>query len=136
MSQDTKKITAEVTISRTSNDVIKMTIHDETSGEQFVEVNFTYEQFAKCITNLHQTDIPCIVKGLDKVGKKKIVERRHVIYPGSSYDSKEKMSQWLFDNCQEEGYYISTYLGSQRCIFSVTTQEDQTWLNYTINKYE
>jgi hypothetical protein len=133
MSQDTQNITAEVIISRTSNDIIRMTIKDDASREQFVEVNFTYEQFAKCITNLHQTDIPCIVKGLDKVGKKKSVESRHVIYPGSFYDTKEKMSQWLLDNCQEEGYYISTYLGSKG---SVTTQEDQTWLNYTVNKYE
>ncbi len=128
-----QKILVSMGLSRTNRDEIYIYIKDEQSRTTFLEMDLSLEVFAKLVTGLHQSDIPVTVRGLEYVGKSKISENRKVIYPGSKYDSKEIIKEWLVTNCQEDGWILDDYLGSQG---SIQLIDDQRWVNYRVYKYE
>jgi len=119
-------------ISRRSDDKICIEISDEASGITLVVAEIDPYDFAQLITGLHGVKAPCRVRGLDVVGKTKVRESRRVICPINSYDRKF-LESWLKDNCQEEGWILDKYLGSQNSTFSVA---DGTGLNYAVYRYE
>lgn len=124
-------IKASVSCARSSNGLIYLTIECEKSHAKFAEIVFTPNQFANVITNLHTSDIDVKVNHLDRVGKTRILEPRQVRSPIQSY-SREKNEQWLREHCQEEGWLLNSYLGSQKSIQMV---DGVTLLNYSVYKY-
>lgn len=121
-----------ISIGRDSRNSINIEIQDEASRINFLKVKMTPEQFAMVLTGLSMVNVDFEVKGLSKVGLTKVIESRKVSCPISSYDRKI-LSQWLVENCQEEGWKIDTYLGSQR---SITYENGITFLNYKVYRYE
>jgi hypothetical protein len=87
--------------------------------------------FATAVTGLSGIKVDAEVRGLDVVGKKKVVESRSALCPLNSYD-KSTLQAWLLDNCQEEGWTIDPYLGSQS---SLSYHTEGVTLNYRVYKY-
>lgn len=122
---------AEVTISRCSDGTIRLYIGDKASSIDFVEVSMTPEAFGNAITGLGCQEASMEVRGMQWVGKRRITEPRRIVSGIDSYD-RAKQQAWLEANAQEEGWIVSTYLGSQR---SITQVDGKTVLNYTVTKY-
>lgn len=121
-----------VSISRNSNDQVNIRIHDSASGTEFVDIQMTLENYALLITGLSRVEATGDVRGLDKVGKQKIIEQRSVVCPLEGWD-KKIFRQWLIENCQEEGWELNSRLDSQT---SVNNNKDGSkTLNYSVVKY-
>jgi hypothetical protein len=123
---------AKVTISRASDDRVRIRIRDEASGIEFAEVSLTVEAYGYAITGLSEQEAELSVRGLEWVGKKRVTESRQKVCPLDTCD-KDKLSKWLQENAQEEGWILSTYLGSQ----SSTSRAScgGTLLRYSVTKY-
>ena len=65
----------------------------------------TLEDFASAVTGLAAVDVVGDVRGLDRVGKVKVLESRQTTYPGNSYDDRANQESYIVENCQEEGKY-------------------------------
>ena len=122
---------AKVTISRCSDDTIRIRFEDIASSIEFAEVTMTPEAFGSAITGLSSQDAELEVRGLQFVGKQRINELRQIECPLKTYDRKE-MENWLRDNAQEDGWMVNTYLGSQS---SIKHKDGKTILNYSVTKY-
>ena len=114
--------------------MIRVKVTDEESRVVFLEMEFLPDEFMRALTGMGYTGAAkSEVRGLEYVGKKKITETRQAIYLGSSFDEREKVVAWLESNCQEEGWIIDSYLGSQG---SINRQGGKTVLNYRVFRYE
>ena len=122
---------ASVTISRASDDVVRIRIREENSRIEFAVVSMTAEQFAYAITGLAECEAGLEVVGLEHVGKVRITEPRVIECPLDTYE-KEQLQQWLRENAQEEGWLLSAYLGSKS---SVSRRDGKTLLRYSVTKY-
>ena len=122
---------AKVTISRSSDDIVRIRIRDVASGVEFAEIGLTVEAYGYAITGLSEQEGELEVRGLERVGKKRITEPRTIACPINSYD-KNLLGAWLKENAQEDGWIVSTYLGSQS---SVSHEEGKTILRYSVTKY-
>lgn len=123
---------ANVTISRRSNDKVYISIQDDASWAEFVEVELTLESYAQLITGISSVEGNAEYRNLDVVGKTKIVEPRKVRSGVKSYDKKDHQ-KWLNENCQEEGWILNDRMSSQRSV--VRDTEGNTWLNYSVYKF-
>lgn len=127
------KINAHMTISRRSDNMVCVTVQCTDSRVQFLELEFTPHDFGMMLTGLSCMDATVAeVHGLENVGKKRVTEQRSVICPLEDYDRKV-LGKWLEQNCEEEGYTLSTYLGSQN---SVMREENGQRLNYSVSRFE
>ena len=122
----------QISVSRNSSGMVGLRVVDSASHIAFLDVSMTLEAFAEIITGLSYVEAEAEFRGLDNVGKIKIVEKRRVTCPLDTYD-KIELSDWLDKNCQEEGWKLDTYLGSQGSV--VRTQDGETVLNYSVIKY-
>lgn len=126
-----KEIKTAISIGRNSLDEVHIRVECRASNSEFVDVVLSYEEFAKALTGLSMVDCHATVRNLGNVGKKKVIEGRKVECPLDTY-SRDVLSKWLTDNCQEEGWTLSAYLGSQT---SVSRVDGKTILNYSVFKY-
>lgn len=126
-----KVINGEMQITRCNRNKIHIEVQCSESLAHFLAIELTTDEFAMLVTGCHQSNIKMQVRGLDKVGKRRILQRRQVKCPLSTYD-KEALSKWIDDNCQEEGWFVNNYLGSQS---SVKRVDDGTLLNYSVHKW-
>lgn len=120
-----------ITRMQQSNNSISIMIEDVASSIEFLRMEMTPENFTKAITGIASQNAVGTTYNLEYVGKQRITEKRSVVCPISSYD-RTIFEQWLLDNCQEEGWIISTYLGSQS---SIIRNNNTTTLNYTVTKF-
>lgn len=127
-----QKIKVEVSISRNSSDEITFRFDDKLSRAQFLAVKMTPHDFAMAITGLSYIECDAVVRALEYVGKQKVTEQRTVEYTGPSTYDREAMGKWLKDTQQEDGWHLSTYLGSQS---SVDYKDGKTLLNYHVYKF-
>lgn len=131
-----KEIDASLTISRPmfgdGRKEIRIKVRDEKSRNDFVELHISYEDFAAVVTGLSEVKCRGTVKGLENVGKEKVIEERKVEYPGSRHKSREELEQWLLEECQEEGWNVNAYLGSQS---SLSYNGDKLILKYLVYKF-
>jgi len=130
--QVSMKIKCEVSISRRSDNVIVVSVTDSGSRARFLEIEFTFDQFAQAVTGLHTSGVDASVNAMDFVGKKKVRESRKAVCPVLDH-RKDSYVAWLQDNAQESGWTIDSYLGSQG---SVRYNQDGTvTLNYSVFKH-
>ena len=122
---------AKVTISRASDDIVRITVKDSASSIAFVVASMTAEAYGFAITGLAEQDASIEVNGLGYVGKQRITERREVVCPLTTYD-RYALQEWLRANAQEEGWLLNSYLGSQS---SVSHRDGKTLLRYSVTKY-
>ena len=125
------KINTSISINRNSRDEISILVKDESSGIEFLNLKMSLASFALSITGLSEVECEATVKNLVNVGKTKVTEKRSVVCPIETYD-KQTLSQWIGNNCKEDGWEISTYLGSQS---SIVYKDNTTILNYSVYKY-
>ena len=123
---------AQVTINSGSDDKVRISFVDVLSGIEFAEVTMEPAVFGRVITGLAFQEAELEVRGLENVGKQRVTEARRILCPLKSY-SRTVLQEWLKNNAQEEGWKLSTYLGSQN---SITCTENGTWLRYSVTKYE
>lgn len=125
-----------ITISRGSNDVIRIEIEDKASGIRFVNVKITPEQLGLLVTG--RSFIPCEmeVRSLQYLGKTYVSERRSLTVPQTTFKSyffdKNELSAYLVENAQEDSWLINPYLGSQA---SISYHDGNVTLNYSVFKY-
>jgi len=124
-------INARISISRCSNDTITVTLTDDASNIQFVDMSMSMIDYANLITGLSHVRITGEVRGLEHVGKLRVREPRRVVCPLDTYD-QSTLREWLVTTQAEEGWTIDAYLGSQS---SITSHEGQRVLNYAVYKY-
>lgn len=127
----------KITISRPSygsgKKKIAISVKDVKSVNKFLEIEMDYADFAEALTGLSEVPISFETRGLENVGKMRVVERRSVVVP-QSY-SRGHIQKYLVDNRQEEGWLLNTYLGSQNSVqFLQGTNTVQ--VNYTVMRYE
>ena len=134
MFKNEKSKKAKITISRNSDDKVRITIYDVTSNIEFAEVELELEDYALAITGLARVEGNLIVRNLNNVGKKKITEKRQISLPDHLYD-RSAIKDWMIENCQEEGYKLDTYIGSQQYI-TYNPQDQKRVLQYSVFKYE
>lgn len=125
------KMKANVTISRGSDEMVRIRITDEASRVEFAVLSMTVEHYGYAITGLSGQMAELEVRGLEHVGKRRVTEPRRATCPLETYN-KEELARWLQENCQEQGWVISTYLGSQN---SIVRRNGMTELNYIVTKY-
>ena len=119
-------------IARSSQDTYSFDIKDEASGQLIVKVEMTGEEFAQAITGWYQGGYDAKVGDLSVVGKLKVRESRSIYCPLITY-TKEELTDWLKINCQEEGWILDPYLGSQQSV--KYKNGEGCILNYSVFKY-
>jgi hypothetical protein len=122
---------AAVTIIRSSKGVIRISINDRASGIEFVEAEMELADFANAVTGFSNQPAEMEVRGLQWVGMTRVSELREKLCPLDTYDRGE-LSAWLQANAQEEGWIVSTCLGTQG---SVSRRPEGTLLRYSATKY-
>lgn len=126
------KIKSNVTISRGSDDIVRIAIECDESHTRFVETQMDLESFARAITGQGFIHCAAIVRGLEYIGKRKITETRRIEAPRLGYE-KEKYIAWLKDEYREDGWLVDDYLGSQN---SISFNGNKTYLNFFVYRYE
>lgn len=124
-------IRASVSISRSSDGLIRIRIRDREAVQEFLEVKMTPECFGEAITGLSDVEASAEARHLERVGKRRIREARCIECPFVSY-SKDELRAWLLENAQEEGWALDPYLGSQH---SISREGTKLFLNYAVFKY-
>ena len=126
------KYEGRITVTRNTRDIVTIRIKDDNSRQQITEVSMTLENFALLMTGL--SEVECqheTTEDVSNIGKTKVIESRSIPAPFLGY-GKEKYGEWLENNGQEEGWEISSYLGSQR---SIVFNDGNVTLNYNAYKY-
>lgn len=120
-----------------ADDAVCLEFTDKLSGIQFMDISMSLAKFGELIANRGSVRLEATVRGLHNLGKKHISEQRVAHAPDMGYrtTSREQYSQWLLDNCQEEGWNISTYLGSQSSIGFADKDTGLVPLRYHVFKY-
>lgn len=124
-----------LSISRSSRDLVGIRVMCESSCNTFLELELTLEQYAQVITGLSEVEVEGVTRGLAYVGKTKIREARSVELPDGLYNyRKEPVVEYLKEHHQEEGWIQDLYLGSQNSI--VFDQKTKKYTaNYAVYRY-
>lgn len=111
---------------------IRLSIRCANSAVTFLEL--TIDSQAWVDAQFGQAGVPALgeIRKLDVVGKRRITETRSAVCPERLYD-KNALQSWLVDHCQESGWILDTYLGSQSSI--VYQQDGTVLLNYRVCKW-
>jgi len=127
-------IEARVTISRGSDDMIRIAVECASSHARFVEVKMDCEGFAKAVTGQGFIHCTAEVRGLDVVGKKRVVERRRVVAPDLGMVDRKEYERWLKEEYHEAGWIVDPALRSQGSISY--DGFGRTHLNFSVERYE
>lgn len=124
------KSKVSVYMGRNNHDEIHIELTCETSGHRFFDVRVPAEQFGLMVTGRFVTIEPEL-KHLDRIGKKRISERRSIVVPGRM--GRDLAEDWLEENAKEEGWFVDSYLGGQTSMEYISSDEQK--LNYRVYKY-
>lgn len=124
-------LTAKVTITRSSDDRIRIQFFDDLSGIVFAKASMSAEAFGFAITGFAAQKADLEVRGLQWVGKARVSEARRVECPLATHD-RDTLTAWLKENGQEDGWILDPHLSSQK---SIEWANGKTFLNYRVFKY-
>lgn len=129
------KTTGKIIMGRPSlgsgEDVMRIELRDDNSKQIFATLTMTLPDFMKALTGQAHMPFSAVYKNLDVVGLERVREQRIVQEP-EGVKHKLDLEQWLLDNCQEDGWIIDPYLGSQG---SRTHKDGKVFLNYAVYKF-
>lgn len=120
-------LTGTINISRPScsdgRDVIRITVADDGSRAEFLELEMNVAEFGLAVTGLSFRPVKFVTRGLSVVGKKRMTQPfLHVVSEAeleecgiSPYDRKQ-MEAYAKTITPPEGWTLDTYLGSQTSI--------------------
>lgn len=134
-----KKIAVKCTLSRWQPaDEIHLSIYDEASKIEFLDIHIPAESLALMLTGLGHVPATAEVVGLENVGKNRIAKSITIELPLciDGYN-REAISSWIRDNSTKvlPGYTVSDYIGSRGMVVH-DTASNKTVLNLTAYKYE
>lgn len=120
----TNALTGTICISRPSfgddRDAIRITLTDDNSRAEFLELEMDVAEFAFAITGLSDRPVQFVTRGLSVVGKKRMTEPFvHVVSEdelkelGVSPYSRKQLEAYAKTITPPEGWRLDTYLGSQ-----------------------
>lgn len=121
----------KLTITRNSNDIVRIEFTDAASSIRFAEMRMSLEGFAQAVTGLASVEGELSVRGLGNVGKRLIVEHHSIECPLTGYD-KKAAQEWLLANAHHPDGEIDASLSSQT---SISPGRDGCLLNYTVRRY-
>lgn len=111
---------------------VRLQIWDNASKQHFVEVELTLDNFTRALTGQARIECTFEHRGLAHVGCERVVEPRTVELNSTVGMSRKDLEEWLRENCQEAGWYVDPYLGSQS---SMTRNDGKTQLHYRVFRY-
>lgn len=112
-------------------EIVSIQLWDTASKQHVFDASVSLENFTRIITGQARIDCTFVTGNLSHVGKHRVIEDRSVPEP-AGHLSREQLEKWLLDNCQEPGWYVDPYLGSQS---SRTRVFDVNMLRYRVFKY-
>lgn len=121
---------ALITISRTSNNEVRIELMDRNSRIRFVEMTLTLEDYANVITGLGAVEGDIKYRNLEDVGKQKVMEKRSMVL---DTDNKDKIKKILLKNHEGDGWIVDTYLNSQKSVEYLSSGSYK--INYSVYKY-
>ena len=134
---DPVSVNTRIDITRPSRvdgkDIIRIKLYDEDSHLTVFEGEMGAAEFALSLTGLSAQECPGVVSTATyALGKVRSYEKRDVVLPKDTpYGGGSK---WIEENCQEEGWFVDSYIGAQ----SSTTYDTSTGLytaHYRVFKY-
>lgn len=128
-----KMLNGTLSICRRSDGNIILHVQDEDSRIEFLEVQIGAEEFGNAVTGLSNQECSFSLRGTDYVGKVVQTEERKIVCPLSVYRARQELEDWLELNAQEDGWLLSTYLGSQGSVRS--NEKDGSILKYHVTRY-
>ena len=126
-----KKTDIIFSISRTSDDLVNIRVKDKLSAVEFISASMELQDYARLITGQAYIPAKAELRGLEYVGKQVQREVRSVVCPLNTY-STENIKKWFIANCQEDGWILDTYLGSQN---SISPGYGNCVINYSVYRY-
>lgn len=131
------KLKGKLTITRPSrggdvDQVVSIQIVDCASRVHFLEVDVPLEAFALAVTGLSSQPCELLVRGLHRVGTKKVTEAREALYTGEHGWDKTKLREWLVETKQEEGWTLDPYVAHQNATYQV---DEGTMVRYAVYKF-
>lgn len=134
---DRVKVNGRINITRPSTpdcrDVIKISVIDDDARITVFEGEMTAENFALCITGLSDQQIRGFSStAIYALGKERVYEKRQVVLP-KEIDYRDR-SKWVEENCQEEGWFVDSHLGSRGSISHDPNTGTHT-ANYRVFRY-
>lgn len=131
----TQYIDAEVRLSRImcskEEDHFELSVEDTLSGVGFLTIKLTPSQLGLMIAGSTQK-VKATIRGTHVIGMKYVGETRAIEVADVGY-GRELYENWLKENYKEDGWNVSTYLGSQGSI-SVSKNGVRT-LKFRVYKY-
>lgn len=124
-----KNLKAGVSIGRLSNNTIRLSIQDDLSRTEFVELTLSFEEFAKCVTGCY-VNCEMEVYKLERVGKKQ--EMDTFTFKISKQD-KEAARTLALALCPE-GWTPDLGFNSQDSFKYVATSEGSAFASHYIAK--
>lgn len=112
--------------------VVSIQIQDCASRINFLEIDVPLEQFALAVTGLSAQACDLTVRGLNRVGTKKVTESREALYTGEHAYNKDKLRAWLIETKQEEGWTLDPYVAHQNAIYPV---DGGMMVRYSVYKF-
>lgn len=101
------KIKATAVASLGSDNFFRLTITDESSRIQFVDLKMTPDEFARMISARVTTDLECDVRGLDGVGKVRETKTERVpfrmVYSGTE-EERIRAAQQALERFEVDGW--------------------------------
>lgn len=132
----TRKMPGKLKISRTTNtleeDYVTITVGDLASRTTFLSMKMSILEFGSCILGMSERPVELTVKGIDRIGKRKITESRKATFEGCLYN-RETLEAMVSEHCQESGWIVDNYLGSQG---SISHDDGKTVVRYSVLRYE
>lgn len=118
---DRTKFQGTMSISYPSNGNVSIRFREETSGQQFMEVEITHEEFSKALSSLAERPIEMQVAETERLGKRKISQEIIVEVP-KDYDkesARKAVTKFVEKQSKEDGkpWIADLYLGSQNSFF-------------------
>jgi hypothetical protein len=120
-----------------NSDGLHLTIEDDNSGIDFVEIRFNEKQTCQLLSRLSSVSCDMEIKNIEKVGKKMEISQIEFEVPEKlSYENEkevayEKAKEYCLRNC-ESGWIPDDYFGSQGSFFS---KEGRYYARCTIRRW-
>lgn len=121
----------EVSVGHCSDGTIRLYVKDLASRIEFIGLTFTYAEWGQIVTAGPSVELECVVRGLERVGKKFVCEARSIVCDLVSYDINE-LKDWLAAHGKEDGWEIDTSLNRRG---SVQYKDGLRVLHYHVYKY-
>lgn len=115
------KLKGSITISYPSNGTVRFQVRDETSRQTFLEIELSYEEFAKSLSSLAERPMTFNIHDSERIGKVKHTEDIEVEVP-NNHDrdiSRKHVQKFVSKKIKETGkpWIADLALSSQNSFF-------------------